>query len=113
MPGKLDESAGEIDPPLADAALSDALGQGTPVEEVDVRLSNEMVHLLSEQLYASPIKAIEELVANAYDADARECRIALFLQEKQNSVDVAGLIAIFDDGVGMGLDGIKGALADW
>ena len=33
---------------------------------VSVTLSNQLVRLLSEQLYQSPLKAIEELVVNAY-----------------------------------------------
>ncbi len=40
-----------------------------------VKLNNDLVRLLSEQLYQSPAKAIEELVVNAYDAEATECRI--------------------------------------
>lgn len=93
--------------PAADAALSDAIGTGELVDKLDVRLSNEVVHLLSEQLYTSPLKAIEELVANSYDADAKECRIALFLQERPEGAEMDGLIAVYDDGTGMDLAGLR------
>ena len=38
--------------------------EGQKQSEVRVRLSNELVQLLSDQLYQSPLKAIEELVVN-------------------------------------------------
>ena len=48
---------------------------GQPDGTVDVTVEYEIVRLLSEQLYASPLKAIEELVVNSWDADATECRV--------------------------------------
>ena len=59
--------------------LSLALGNGAETEVIRVRVASEVVHLLSDQLYTSATKAIEELVVNAYDADASQCRIALLL----------------------------------
>ena len=44
---------------------------GNETEKIDVRLSYRIVRLFSEGLYASPNKAIEELVANSFDAGAR------------------------------------------
>ena len=41
---------------------------GNETEKIDVRLSCRIVRLFSEGLYASPNKAIEELVANSFDA---------------------------------------------
>lgn len=93
--------------PLADASLSDAFKQGAPIQELGVRLSNEVVVLLSEQLYNSPLKAIEELVANSYDADATECRIGLLMQDRADGTP-DGLIAIYDDGTGMDKEGLQG-----
>jgi hypothetical protein len=55
-------------------ALTEA---GTPRPDVSVRVSREIVALLSEQLYSSRLKAIEELVVNCFDADATECRLAV------------------------------------
>jgi hypothetical protein len=69
---------------------------------VKVALSNALVRLLSEQLYQSPLKAIEELVVNAYDANAAECRIYIPLlnHEKRD------LIVVYDDGQGMDYAGL-------
>ena len=47
---------------------------GRETEKIDVRLSYKIVELFSEGLYASPNKAIEELVANAFDAGAQNVR---------------------------------------
>src|SRR4029079_18596593 len=41
---------------------------GREAEKIDVRLSYKLVRLFSEGLYTSPNKAIEELVANSFDA---------------------------------------------
>ena len=76
--------------------LGEAFGAPLPVT-----LSPELIGLLSEQLYRSPSKAIEELVVNAFDAEADEARVY-----------VAGpgadtpFIAVYDDGVGMTYDGL-------
>lgn len=71
-------------------------------EPVQVALTNELVHLLSDQLYQSPLKAVEELVVNAYDAGATECRLYVPLP---SDVDKDFIIA-FDDGIGMDRDGL-------
>jgi hypothetical protein len=70
---------------------------GTDGPRIKVRLSNELVKLLSEQLYQSPLKAIEELVVNAYDADASHCR--LYVPEVQNRDHDP--VLVFDNGSGM------------
>lgn len=70
----------------------------------EVMLSHELVGLLSEQLYKSPIKAIEELVVNAYDADAKECR--LHVPHPAVAATPDAFIAVFDDGVGMDKRGL-------
>ena len=41
---------------------------GHETEKIDIRLIYRIVRLFSEGLYASPNKAIEELVANSFDA---------------------------------------------
>ena len=78
------------------SALGEPLGDPLPVT-----LSPELVGLLSEQLYRSPSKAIEELVVNGFDAEADECR--MFVPEGD---DVRKFISVFDDGVGMSYDGL-------
>jgi len=84
--------------PLYESVTS--LGEETG-EPVTVRLSPELVRLLSEQLYQSPLKAIEELVVNAYDAEAKVCRV--FVPEPATP---SPYVAVFDDGVGMDTDGL-------
>ena len=69
-------------------------------EPITVKLSFSLVRLLSEQLYQSPLKAIEELVVNAYDADAKVCRISVPTEAQD------GFVAIYDDGVGMDYQGL-------
>ena len=78
-------------------------GVGSSCGDLRVRLSNQLIHLLSEQMYSSPLKAIEELVVNAYDADANECRIAL---ESDND-GMEDVIAIYDNGHGMDSTGLE------
>lgn len=82
------------------AALRSA---GAPVGEVKVALSHELVHLLSEQLYQSPTKAIEELVVNAFDAGASDCRVVIPVPNE----GLQGLVAVYDDGMGMDQRGLS------
>ncbi|MEX2142645.1 MAG: ATP-binding protein [Pirellulales bacterium] len=76
---------------------------GTESEKIDVRLSYRIVRLFSEGLYASPNKAIEELVANSFDAGA--LRVAVILP--QDFHEQAATIAVIDDGEGMDAPGLK------
>lgn len=76
---------------------------GNELERLDVRLSYRIVRLFSEGLYASPNKAIEELVANAFDAGAR--RVAVLLPADLHNQGAN--IAVFDDGEGMDAEGLK------
>jgi hypothetical protein len=77
--------------------LADALpSAGTPRDDLKVKLSSQLVGLLSSQLYQTSVKALEELVVNGYDAEAMECRVAL-----QREADGRELITVFDDGIGM------------
>lgn len=77
---------------------------GSEQEKLDVRLSYRIVRLFSEGLYASPNKAIEELVANSFDAGAR--RVAVFLSPDFHPQKSA-TIAVLDDGEGMDAEGLK------
>ena len=69
---------------------------------VPVVNSYEMVRLISEDLYPSPYKAIEELVVNAYDAEASECRVYMSMQNDSTQQ----CVMVFDNGIGMDYDGI-------
>ena len=70
-------------------------------DPVPVTLSPELIGLLSDQLYRSPSKAVEELVINGYDADADEARI--FVEDPGIAGD---FVVIYDNGSGMTYEGI-------
>ena len=76
---------------------------GKPLDKIDVRLSYRIVELFSEGLYASPNKAVEELVANSFDAGALTVLVLL----SRNLHDQDASIAVIDDGEGMGVEGLK------
>lgn len=76
---------------------------GKQTDTIDVRLSYKIVELFSEGLYASPNKAIEELVANSFDAGAQRVQVLLSPNlHEQNST-----IVVIDDGEGMDTGGLK------
>ena len=82
------------------APIADQLDVLPELKSVKVQISNEIVHLLSDQLYQSPLKAIEELVVNSYDAGASVCRLYI---PGSDVITVPGsnMMGIFDDGSGM------------
>ncbi len=87
----------------SDQLISETLKRlGNSTGKITVALSNELVQLLSDQLYQSPIKAVEELVVNAYDAEASECKI--YVPEPSNTVNK--FVVVFDDGIGMDKEGL-------
>lgn len=76
---------------------------GKETDSIDVRLSYRIIELFSEGLYASPNKAVEELVANSFDAGAQRVQVLLSADlHAQNAT-----IVVIDDGEGMGIDGLK------
>ncbi len=76
---------------------------GSPTDKIHVRLSYRIIDLFSEGLYASPNKAVEELVANALDAGAMTVQVIL----STNLHDQNASIVVIDDGEGMGIEGLK------
>jgi Histidine kinase-, DNA gyrase B-, and HSP90-like ATPase len=76
---------------------------GKSIDSIDVRLSYKIVELFSEGLYASPNKAIEELVANSFDAGAQQVQVLL----SSNLHDQDATIVVIDDGEGMDAEGLK------
>lgn len=78
------------------ASLGKTVGQPLPVT-----LSPELIGLLSDQLYRSPSKAIEELVVNGFDAEAEEARVVFPDPSGQRP-----FIAVYDNGLGMTYDGL-------
>jgi hypothetical protein len=76
---------------------------GEPKDTIAVRLSYKIIEIFSESLYASPNKAIEELVANAFDAGA--LRVVVLLSPNLHGQDAT--IVVIDDGEGMDGPGLK------
>ena len=67
----------------------------------DIRVQAKADYIASLS-HASPLAAIEELVWNALDADAREVKIDLI----QNALGAVEAIRISDDGAGVDIDRI-------
>src|SRR5271154_6106190 len=76
---------------------------GNATDKINVRLSYRIIELFSEGLYASPNKAVEELVANSFDAGA--LRVAVLLTADFH--EQGATIAVVDDGEGMDSNGLK------
>ena len=76
---------------------------GKTIGEMEVIISYNIINLFSGHLYSSPIKAIEELVVNSYDAFAKNCHILI----PENLEDADTKIVVFDDGEGMDEKGIR------
>jgi hypothetical protein len=76
---------------------------GKKTGSIDVLLSYKIVALFSEGLYASPNKAIEELVANAFDAGAQNVHV--MLSGNLNAQNAT--IVVADDGEGMNAAELK------
>lgn len=87
-------------PSPADAAFHEV---GTVTTSINVELSYQIIALFSEGLYSSPNKAIEELVSNAFDADARTVHVALSADRAASGSS----IAVIDDGTGMDERGLQ------
>ena len=83
---------------MATSRLADDITTlGEAKKHIDVQVSYQVVKLFSEQLYASPVKAIEELVVNSWDAEATSCSVLVNLDSERP------LIAVYDNGKGMTL----------
>ena len=78
---------------------------GTEIEQIPVSINYDIIRLFSEGLYKSPHKAVEELVSNAYDADAR--RVHVLLPEESDDTEALEPLWVIDDGHGMDVDGFR------
>lgn len=76
---------------------------GSETDSVAVRLSYRIIQLFSEGLYSSPNKAIEELIANSFDAGAQDVHIMISPDLSQAEAS----IAVIDDGSGMNVAGLQ------
>lgn len=85
------------------AAEPQFVSLGKETDSIDVQLSYKIVALFSEGLYASPNKAVEELVTNSFDAGATN--VSVILSDNLSSQDAS--IVVIDDGSGMDPDGLK------
>lgn len=88
---------------MARTAIPVFASQGEQTGTINVLLSYKIVALFSEGLYSSPNKAIEELVANSFDAGAQ--RVHVLLPPDLHDQDAT--IAVIDDGEGMDADGLE------
>lgn len=86
---------------LADQPIFASIGRTT--DNIEVRLSYRIVELFSEGLYTSPNKAVEELVANSFDAGAQ--RVHVLLSPNLHAQDAT--IVVIDDGEGMDQEGLR------
>lgn len=84
-------------PPVAEALAEASGGE----ENIDVEVAYEVIRLLSAQLYSSPLKAVEELVVNSWDADARECRVYVPDATELAAPTSTTAVAVLDNGHGM------------
>ena len=76
---------------------------GEIVDKIDVQLSYQIIKHFSAGLYTSPNKAIEELVANSYDALARHVHVII----PDNLAASDAVIWVVDDGESMDIEGFK------
>ncbi len=86
--------------------ISGLTSAGEEIEKISVSINYDIIHLFSEGLYKSPHKAIEELVSNAYDADARLVHVLLPEQPEDKKAHLSPLWVI-DNGHGMDVDGFR------
>jgi len=92
----------------AEGTLAAALDAAAEFQEnVSVEVAYEVIQLLSAQLYSSPLKAIEELVVNSWDADASECRVFVPPPEILTEGDSTTAIAVLDNGHGMTIEDLR------
>lgn len=76
---------------------------GKKVDTIPVQLSYQIIKHFSDSLYTSPNKAIEELVANSYDAWANNVHVIV----PDNLAASDATIWVVDDGESMDVDGFK------
>jgi hypothetical protein len=74
---------------------------GVQIDEVVVDIDYEIIEHFSQNLYGSPNKAVEELVANGYDA------LATAVYAYSPGAEVGKRVVVWDDGLSMNADGLK------
>jgi Histidine kinase-, DNA gyrase B-, and HSP90-like ATPase len=76
---------------------------GKVTSQIEVKISYRIIDLFSQGLYTSPNKAIEELVANSFDAGATSVHVILPPDFKEQGA----AITVIDNGTGMNEDGLR------
>lgn len=76
-------------------------GSGDVVDQVSLDVDYQIIEHFSQHLYDSPNKAVEELVANGFDAFATE--VLVFTPGPYT----ADRLLVWDDGESMNVDGLK------
>ena len=76
---------------------------GQMEKEFPISMGPRFLELFSENLYSSPNKAFEELVANSWDADAT----AVYISIPKNLRDPEAAIWVLDNGTSMDGDGLE------
>ena len=76
-------------------------GSGDVVDQVSLDVDYQIIEHFSQHLYDSPNKAVEELVANGFDAFAKE--VLVFTPGPYT----ADRLLVWDDGESMNVDGLK------
>jgi hypothetical protein len=75
---------------------------GNEIGKIKVTISYRIIELFSKGLYSSPNKAFEELVCNAFDAEATEVSIYI-----PDNIENTPYIWVLDNGEGMNVEGLK------
>jgi len=75
---------------------------GRKVDQVEVQFGTRLLKHFSEQLYASPNKAFEELISNSWDAGATACHTVISDDLKKEDA----MIMVLDNGVSMNKQGL-------
>ena len=78
---------------------------GKKMGDIEVSISYKIVDLFSDGLYSSPNKAVEELVANSFDAGAKRVHVLVPPDIANSQTDAS--IVVIDDGSGMGPDELR------
>lgn len=74
---------------------------GEPTDTIVIAIDYAIIQHFSQHLYGSPNKAVEELVANGFDA------LASMVDVWVPGPQVADSVLVWDDGQSMGVDGLK------
>lgn len=74
-----------------------------PPRKLKMRFAGRFIDLLGNQMYGGPVPAVAEMVANAWDADAREVAIAV----PDDPTTPGAEISVKDKGIGMSFDEIN------